>query len=84
MYPNDSYNCAGCLGNISPLFSNITPQLLSVYLPRISELKKFPILTKAAPIEVGIVSLSKIQIRLLKLYFLLNKIRPIVIPIAAP
>ena len=84
MYPNDSYNWAGCLGNTSPLFSKITPQSLSVYLPNISELKKFPILTKAPPNAVGIVSLSKIHRRLLKLYFLLNINRPIVMPIAAP
>ena len=57
---------------------------MPVYFPSISELKKFPILTKAPPIAIGIVNLSKIHNRLLKLYFFLNNNRPIVIPIAAP
>jgi hypothetical protein len=47
-------------------------------------LKKLPILTNAPPIAIGIVSLSKIHNKLLKLYFLLNSKSPIVIPIAAP
>ena len=42
-------------------YSNTTPKFEPVYLPTISELKKFPILTKKAPKLIGIVSLSKSQ-----------------------
>ena len=58
MYPNASYNCAGCLGRDSPLFKKTTPKFVLVYLPTISELRKFPNLTKQAPIAMGTVTLS--------------------------
>ena len=63
---------------------SIIPQSELVYFPRISELKKFPILTNAPPIAIGIVSLSKIQKKFLNLYFFMNKYKPIKTPIAAP
>ena len=54
-------SCVGCLGNISASEDlKITPKLDPVGLPYISELKKFPSLTKEAPKAVTIAILSKI------------------------
>ncbi len=56
-YPNDSYNCVGCLGTLSTLV-NINAQGTSAAFPIISELNKLPNLMKEPPKAVATTTLS--------------------------